>query len=117
MCRKTGQAVPETPGEIASCIYQSLADSYCETVQEIEEMSGRTYSRIHIVGGGSNAVYLNELTAKATGKEVYAGPGEATAIGNLMAQMIKGKELADLAEARKCVYESFDIKTYRPENK
>ena len=112
MCRKTGQAVPETPGEIASCIYQSLADSYCETVQEIEEMSGRTYSRIHIVGGGSNAVYLNELTAKATGKEVYAGPGEATAIGNLAAQMLQDCVYSSVEEVRTAIGVSFDMKKY-----
>ncbi|MCI7276270.1 MAG: rhamnulokinase [Lachnospiraceae bacterium] len=112
MCRKTGQAVPETPGEIASCIYQSLADSYCETVQEIEEMSGRTYSRIHIVGGGSNAVYLNELTAKATGKEVYAGPGEATAIGNLAAQMLQDGVYSSVEEVRTAIGVSFDMKKY-----
>ena len=112
MCRKTGQAVPETPGEIASCIYQSLADSYCETVQEIEEMSRRTYSRIHIVGGGSNAVYLNELTAKATGKEVYAGPGEATAIGNLAAQMLQDGVYSSVEEVRTVIGVSFDMKKY-----
>ena len=112
MCRKTGQAVPETPGEIASCIYQSLADSYRETVREIEEMSGRTYSRIHIVGGGSNAVYLNELTAKATGKEVYAGPGEATAIGNLAAQMLQDGVYSSVEEVRTAIGVSFDMKKY-----
>lgn len=112
MCRKTGQAVPETPGEIASCIYQSLADSYRETVQEIEEMSGQTYSRIHIVGGGSNAVYLNELTAKVTGKEVYAGPGEATAIGNLAAQMLQDGVYSSVEEVRTAIGVSFDMKKY-----
>ena len=54
-------------------------------------MTGRTFSRIHVVGGGSNAGYLNELTARATGKEVHAGPGEATAIGNITAQMLKAE--------------------------
>ena len=86
-CRRTGQKVPETLGEIATVIYTSLAECYAKTAKELEEMTGRTYSRIHIVGGGSNAGYLNELTAKATKKEIHAGPGEATAIGNITAQM------------------------------
>lgn len=90
-CRKTGQQVPETLGEIATVIYTSLADCYAKAAKELEGMTGRTYSRIHIVGGGSNAGYLNELTAKAT-KEIHAGPGEATAIGNITAQMLKAKE-------------------------
>ena len=79
-CRRTGQQVPETLGELATVIYTSLAECYAKTAKELEEMTGRTYSRICVVGGGSNAGYLNELTAKATGKEVHAGPGEATAI-------------------------------------
>ena len=87
-CRRTGQQVPETLGEIATVIYASLADCYAKTASEIEEIAGRSFSRIHIVGGGSNAGYLNELTAKATKKEIHAGPTEATAIGNLTAQML-----------------------------
>ena len=75
-------------------------------------MSGITYDSIHIVGGGANAAYLNELTAKATGKTVYAGPTEATAIGNLTAQMIAAGELADLQEARKYIFESFEIRKF-----
>lgn len=109
-CRDTNQPEPTTPGQLAAVIYNSLAESYGETVKEIEKVTGRTYSRIHIIGGGSNAGYLNELTAKATGKKVYAGPTEATAIGNLIVQMIKDKEFATLEEARACIYESFDVK-------
>lgn len=111
-CERNGQPRPETSGEIATVIYQSLADCYGETVRELEENTGKVYDSIHIIGGGSNATYLNRLTANAAKKTVYAGPGEATAVGNLMAQMIKGGELKDLAAARKCVFESFDIKQY-----
>lgn len=115
-CHKTEQPVPETPGEISTVIYQSLAQCYGKTVEEIEQNTGEKYDSIHIIGGGSNAAYLNQLTANATGKTVYAGPSEATAIGNMMAQMIQGKELESLAEARKCVFDSFGIKQYKPEN-
>lgn len=111
-CRRTGQQVPETLGEIATVIYASLADCYAKTAAEIEDIAGRTFSRIHIVGGGSNAGYLNELTAKATKKEIHAGPTEATAIGNLTAQMLKAKEFASVEEARDVIHESFDIKIY-----
>ena len=115
-CQKTGQPVPETVGELAAVVYRSLAQSYGETVKELETIAGRTYDSIHIIGGGSNAAYLNQLTAEATGKIVYAGPGEATAIGNLLAQMIHAGDLADLKGARQCVRDSFEIKTYVPEN-
>lgn len=115
-CQKTGQPVPETVGELAAVVYRSLAQSYGETVKELETIAGRIYDSIHIIGGGSNAAYLNQLTADATGKTVYAGPGEATAIGNLLAQMIHAGDLADLKGARQCVRDSFEIKTYVPEN-
>ena len=111
-CRRTGQKVPETLGEIATVIYTSLAECYAKTAKEQEEMTGRTFSRIHVVGGGSNAGYLNELTARATGKEVHAGPGEATAIGNITAQMLKAEEFKSIEEARTTIHESFGIKVY-----
>ena len=113
-CQKTGQQVPESVGEFASVVYRSLAQSYGETVSGLEKIAGRTYDSIHIIGGGSNAAYLNQLTADATGKTVYAGPGEATAIGNLLAQMIYAEELTDLKSARQCVRDSFEIKTFVP---
>ena len=112
-CRRTGQKVPETLGEIATVIYTSLAECYAKTAKELEEMTGRTFSRIHVVGGGSNAGYLNELTARATGKEVQAGPGEATAIGNITAQMLKAEEFKSIEEARTTIHESFGIKVYQ----
>ena len=112
-CRRTGQKVPETMGEIATVIYTSLAECYAKTAKELEEMTGRTYSRIHIVGGGSNAGYLNELTAKATKKEIHAGPGEATAIGNITAQMLKAEEFKTIEEARTIIHESFGVKVYK----
>lgn len=115
-CRRTRQEIPGTTGELAHVIYHSLADCYGETVREIEKNTGRQYDSIAVIGGGSNAAYLNRLTAEATGKTVYAGPAEATAIGNILAQMIAAGELDSLAAARACVAASFPIQEYRPEN-
>ena len=111
-CRRTGQQVPETVGEISSVIYNSLAKCYGDTVEEIEAITGKKYSTIYVVGGGSNAGYLNELTAKYTGRTVSAGPSEATAIGNVIVQMLHDGVFASLPEARTCVKESFDVKIY-----
>lgn len=111
-CEKTGQRVPETTGELAAVIYQSLAKCYGETVGEIEQLTGEHYDTIHIVGGGANAGYLNRLTAVQAGRRVLAGPSEATAIGNLMAQMIGKGEFEGLMQARACVAESFPICEY-----
>ena len=112
-CAESGQPVPETYGEIASVIYNSLAKCYGDTNEEIQEMTGKTYDSISIVGGGANAEYLNELTAKYTGRTVYAGPTEATAIGNLIVQMMANGELSDLESARDCIFDSFAVKTYK----
>lgn len=112
-CANTGQQVPETVGEIASVIYNSLAKCYGDTIKGLEKVTGKTYDRIHVVGGGSNAGYLNELTAKYTGKDVYAGPTEATALGNLAVQMMYSGELGGLVEARNCIRNSFEIKEYK----
>lgn len=108
-CRKTSQRVPETVGEIVFCVYSSLAESYRESVLGIEKLTGRTFSAINIVGGGCQNVLLNELTAKITGRKVITGPIEATATGNILAQMIAAGELKNLAEGRKLVANSFDI--------
>ena len=114
VCRESGQQEPKTPGEMAAVIYQSLAESYGETVKEIEDITGKHYDSIHIVGGGANADYLNRLTADRTGRTVHSGPTEATAIGNLTVQMLKNGEYGSLEEARKAIFDSFEIKTFKP---
>lgn len=112
-CRESGQQVPDTLGQIATVIYRSLAESYAKAIDGIEKITGKKYDSIHIVGGGSNADYLNRLTASASGRTVYAGPGEATAIGNIAVQMIEAKELEGLKAARECIYQSFGVKCYQ----
>lgn len=111
-CKNTDQPVPESVGEIAAVIYNSLARCYGDTVKEIEAATGNTYDTIYVIGGGANAGYLNELTAKYTQKNVSAGPNEATAIGNITVQMLYDGVFASLPEARECVDKSFDIKKY-----
>lgn len=114
-CQKTNQIIPKTVGELANVVYQSLAISYASTIEEIELLTRKKYDAIHVVGGGGNADYLNELTAKATGKVIYTGPTEATATGNMAVQMISNKVFASLTEARKCIKDSFEIKKYEEE--
>ncbi len=111
-CERTGQKVPGTPGEYARVIYRSLAACYRDTVREIEEQIGFNCGEIHVVGGGANADYLNRLIVEMTGKSVLAGPIEATAIGNVMAQMLGKGEWSSLQEARYCVRDSFAVKEY-----
>jgi rhamnulokinase len=94
---------PATVGELMQCVYKSLAECYAEAIANLAEITGKTYTSINIVGGGSQDKYLNALTADATGLEVFAGPVEGTAIGNLIVQMIAAGEFADLTEARKAI--------------
>ena len=110
ICAETNQAVPQTVGEVAKVIYLSLSECYGKAVRQMEEITGRTYSRLHIVGGGCQDGYLNELTAKTTGKAVYAGPIEATALGNLVVQMLANGEFETLEEGRTAIANSFDVK-------
>ncbi len=109
-CEQTGQEKPETECELLYCVYRSLAKCYAKTVAEIETVTGRTYDTIHVVGGGCQDKFLDRLLVEVTGKEVYAGPVEATAIGNIMAQMLRDDIFEDLKEARRVVAKSFDVK-------
>lgn len=108
-CARTGQQVPESVGQIMQCVYQSLALCYRDAIAGLRELTGKTYTSINIVGGGCQDHYLNELTARATGLPVYAGPVEGTAVGNLIVQMHSSGEFRDLQEARDTVRRSFQI--------
>lgn len=111
-CNETNQQIPQSDAEIAAVIYNSLAVCYKNTVEELEEITGRRYKSINIIGGGSDADYLNRITAITTRRKVYAGPKEAAATGNILVQMISKKRLSDLNEARECVRRSFGIREY-----
>lgn len=111
-CRESGQRVPESPGEIAAVIYNSLAKCYGDKKRDIERLTGKTFHYLNVIGGGSQADYLNMLTAKATGCPVFAGPAEATAIGNLLAQMIAAGKLKNLRAGRELIQNSFEIRKY-----
>ncbi len=114
-CKETGQYVPQTKGEIVRCILESLAMRYRYTCECIDEMCGERMPAINIVGGGIKEQQLCQFAANACGRPVYAGPVEATAIGNIAAQAIALGEIRDMWEARQIVANSFEIKTYEPE--
>lgn len=113
-CVETGQPIPSTPGEVAKCVYDSLAISYQDAVKEIEEIFEKRFEKINVIGGGCQNEMLNQLVADVTKKEVYAGPVEATAIGNIVAQLMALDEIQNIKEARTIVKESFEVKKYIP---
>ncbi len=114
-CEETGQGRPENPGQIIRCIFDSLALRYRLSVEHINEIRGTKASCIHIVGGGTKETDLCQFAADACGVPVYAGPTEATALGNIASQLIAAGEIADLKEARAVIRASTPIKEYQPD--
>lgn len=114
-CAEAGFPRPETTGEVMQVIYRSLARDYRAAIEELQRLTGRAYTSLNIVGGGSQDDYLNQLTANAAGLPVYAGPTEGTALGNLMVQFIAAGEYPDLRAARDAIKRSFTIKEVLPQ--
>ncbi|MGN1391680.1 MAG: FGGY-family carbohydrate kinase, partial [Sharpea porci] len=98
--------------DIAYCVFHSLALSYKLAIDELEDITRKKYKTINIIGGGCQNLLLDEMIAKMTGMKVIAGPIEATAIGNIVAQMIAFNEVKDIDEAREMIKESFDMKEF-----
>ena len=113
-CRKTGQKVPESVGEIARCIYESLALKYRWALEHLEKMKNQRIDTLNIVGGGCNNKFLNQLVADSIDRPVVTGPVEGAAIGNLLSQAMALGEIADLAELRQVVRNSEAVETYTP---
>ncbi|MBN1993134.1 MAG: rhamnulokinase [Anaerolineae bacterium] len=115
-CRRTGQTPPTTKGALVRCALESLALKYRWVAEKVAEMTGRDLSVIHIVGGGSQNKLLNQFTANATGRRVVTGPVEATAIGNILLQMLALGQISSLSEGREVVRRSFPVETYEPQH-
>jgi rhamnulokinase len=113
-CGRTGEPAPDTHGAVIRAALESLALRYRMTIEAIEEVTGRTYDILHIVGGGTQNKLLNQFAADATGKLVEAGPVEATAFGNCLMQAIALGDIVSLADARAIVRNSTEVETYEP---
>jgi rhamnulokinase len=113
-CRKTGQAVPSTPGEVLRCAIESLALKYRVVLEELKQVSPHPIEKIHIIGGGSQHVTLCQFTADATSLPVISGPVEATAIGNIMGQALALGYVGSLDEIRAIIANSSELQTYEP---
>ncbi|MED4072919.1 rhamnulokinase [Priestia endophytica] len=113
-CQETNQAIPTTPGEVAKCVYDSLVCSYQQAINQIEEIFERKFEKINVIGGGCQNEMLNQLIADTTKKVVYAGPVEATAIGNIVSQLMAVGEIEDINEARTIIKHSFEVKKFSP---
>lgn len=114
-CGKNGQPCPADRGAILRTIHESLALKFRYVLERTERLSGRRFGGMHLVGGGANNAVLCQFTANAIGRPVWAGPVEATTIGNLIAQLMAAGAISGLAEARALVRASFPVVTYEPE--
>ena len=112
--REQGETEPETDAELLACVIRSLAKCYADNIHTLEGLTGKKYTSINVVGGGSKNITLNRWTADETGLPVYAGPGEGTALGNIVAQLIARGEINDLSVGRELIRRSFPIELYEP---
>lgn len=115
-CRKTGQYVPETVGEIMRCIYESLAMKYRLTFEKLRECTERDYPVIHVIGGGTKDGLLCQMTANSCDRTVKAGPIEATVMGNVAVQLMSDGSVKNIGQARKIVADSSKLKTFEPKD-
>ncbi len=115
-CLRTGQAVPQTPGQIIRIILESLAFRYRDVIERLSEILGREPAVIHVVGGGGRNRLLNQCVANATGLPIIVGPFEATSAGNILMQMIALGDLADVEQGRELVRRSFPTETTIPQD-
>lgn len=113
-CRRTGQYVPETKGEIIRCVVESLALKYRSSIDELTRITGKEYKTVHIVGGGVKNRLLCQFTANATGRPVVAGPVEGTAFGNIAVQLMANGGIASIAQARSIIRDSIELDEYAP---
>lgn len=113
-CRATSQPEPEEPAAFVRAILESLAFKYRAVLESLEELTGRRFDEIRIVGGGSRNRLLKQWTADATGRTVAAGPAEATALGNIALQMIAAGTVGSLSEARAVIERSFPVERFEP---
>ena len=115
-CQRTGQYVPQTEGEIVRVIDQSLAIKYRFALEQIEAATGKQYKAVNMIGGGIQSKLLCQLTADICGRQVTAGPVEATVMGNIALQLMALGEIADIKQARKIAAASEQIAVYKPQD-
>lgn len=115
-CTRTGQPAPSGAGAFTRTVLDSLALKYRYVLELLESLTGTKFEIVRIVGGGSQNDMLNQFAANATGRQVLAGPSEATALGNLAMQMVGTGAVASLDQARGIIAESFSPRKFGPKD-
>ena len=115
-CKKTGQGEPQSDGALVRCIYESLAMKYRFAIKQIEENTGKRFDVLHLLGGGTKDSFLCQMTADSLNLPVVAGPTEATALGNIILQLIALGDIEDVNAGRAIIKSQENLKEYKPIN-
>lgn len=113
-CDEHGVKRPSSKGEVMVAIYRGLAKAYTRAIADLRSVIGKEFSSLYVIGGGCKNEILDQWTATSTGLTVYAGPVEATALGNIMIQAVATGELASLQEGRDVIRQAQKVKVFLP---
>lgn len=113
-CKKTNQSIPQSDGALVRCIYESLAMKYKFAINQISENTEKSFDVLHLLGGGTKDAFLCQMTANSLGIPIEAGPVEATALGNILLQLIALGDIKDIDEGREIIKAQENIKYYTP---
>lgn len=115
-CERTNQSVPQSDGALVRCIYESLAMKYKFAINQISENTGKEFEVLHLLGGGTKDSFLCQMTADSLGIPVVAGPTEATALGNILLQLVALGDISSIEEGRALLRKQEKVKEYLPMN-
>lgn len=115
-CKNTNQPLPANDGALVRCIYESLAMKYKFAVSQITENTGKSFDVLHLLGGGTKDSFLCQMAANSLGIPVVAGPTEATALGNILIQLIALGDIKNIAEGRELIRTQESVREYKPDN-
>ncbi len=115
ICQTHQQPIPQTTAQLARCIFDSLALLYRQIALQLEALQGKPISALHVVGGGSQNALLNQLCADVCAVDVYAGPIEASVLGNVGCQLMALDHIHNVAEFRKIIVKNFPLKHFKPQ--
>jgi len=106
-CKRNFDKIPQSIGDIAKASYEGITDKYKKTIEELETLKGGQLDKIVFVGGGVKDWHLRNLTSAKTNKKIVAGPAEATALGNIVVQLISLGYIKNMSEARGLIRQQY----------
>ena len=106
--------IPQSLPQLVRCIFDSLAMLYKDVIDQLSSLSKQPIKTLHIVGGGCQNEFLNQLCADICHINVTAGPIESSALGNIGYQLISLGDIKDVTTLRRIIAQNFNTKYYSP---